>query len=191
MNSLRPLRINDASGDVYMANGQVYVRHSDGAVGIGTASPSNQLTLYSGSTNAYFNINAPLANQSSIQFSDITNGADWVAYRVDGPRDFSLWNPTVGNVMHLTQAGNVGIGTTNPASKLDVSGGNIQIDASSGEGLYLYRAGGNANDIRLNTSNGTPRCADDRKQRTECGTNSLRGLRRQRVSGSRWHLEYD
>jgi len=34
-NSLRPLRINNASGDVYIANGQVIMVHSNGNVGLG------------------------------------------------------------------------------------------------------------------------------------------------------------
>jgi hypothetical protein len=52
--------------------------------------------------------------------------------------------------------GNTGIGTTSPAVKLHISGDALRIDGTSGEaGPYLYRAGGNAPDIRFFTSNGT------------------------------------
>jgi hypothetical protein len=41
-NTLRPLRINNATGDVYLVNGNIF-RHSDGFVGIGTTTPAYKL----------------------------------------------------------------------------------------------------------------------------------------------------
>ena len=82
---------------------EIIAANSAGKVGIGTDSPSYQLSLYNSAASAYFDINAPLAQQSSIQFSDTTNGKDWVLYRVDNTRNFGLWNPTVGTVMAADQ----------------------------------------------------------------------------------------
>jgi hypothetical protein len=48
-NALRPLRINNATGDIYLNNGNTYFRHSDGAVGIGTSAPAAKLAV-SGNT---------------------------------------------------------------------------------------------------------------------------------------------
>jgi hypothetical protein len=44
-NALRPLRINNASGDVYVHGSSLYVRASDGKVGIGTTTPANKLDV--------------------------------------------------------------------------------------------------------------------------------------------------
>jgi hypothetical protein len=41
-NSLRPLRVNNASGDVYLANSAIVAQHSTGYLGVGTA-PSQRL----------------------------------------------------------------------------------------------------------------------------------------------------
>lgn len=52
--------------------------------------------------------------------------------------------------------GNVGIGTSSPTQSLHVSGSNIRIDGTTSEGgLYMFRAGGNAPDLRFETSNGS------------------------------------
>jgi hypothetical protein len=67
-------------------------------------------------------IGAPLAFQSSIAFNDDSNGQDIVLYRRDGTRDFTIWTATASNTFSVTQAGNVGIGTTSPSTKLHVAG---------------------------------------------------------------------
>ncbi len=43
--TLRPFRINNATGDVFLANGTTIFRHSDGYVGIGTNNPSEKLDV--------------------------------------------------------------------------------------------------------------------------------------------------
>ncbi|MFI5348087.1 MAG: hypothetical protein ACHQ2Z_00965 [Elusimicrobiota bacterium] len=44
-NTLRPFRVNDASGDVYLNGASLYVRASDGHVGIGTTTPGLPLDV--------------------------------------------------------------------------------------------------------------------------------------------------
>jgi hypothetical protein len=95
--------------------------NSSGNVGIGTASPSSLLHLRSAS-HTYLQIGAPLAYQSSISFSDDSNGEDIVIYRPENTRDFSIWTANSSRVLTVTQSGNVGIGNTAPTAKLDVSG---------------------------------------------------------------------
>ena len=95
-----------------------------GRVGIGTQTPTATLSLNNAGGAAILDINAPLANQSSIYFKNLTNGLDWALYRVDGSRNLSFWNPTGGQAITMLQANsNVGIGVPAPASKLDVAGG--------------------------------------------------------------------
>jgi hypothetical protein len=101
-----------------------------GDLGIGTTAPSSaRLHLYS-PAHTYLRIGAPLAYQSSIAFNDDTNGQDIVLYRPEGTRNFSLWTATAGQVLNVTQAGGVGVGTNAPGYKFDVQGG--QVNASGG-----------------------------------------------------------
>jgi len=44
-NTLRPFRINNATGDVFLGNNALFVDHSTGRVGIGDVSPDNGLKL--------------------------------------------------------------------------------------------------------------------------------------------------
>jgi len=98
------------------------VYYNTGSVGIGTTAPSSSLLHLQSGSNSYLRIGAPLAFQSSIAFNDDSNGQDIVLYRRDGTRDFTIWTATASNAFSVTQAGNVGIGTTSPSTKLHVAG---------------------------------------------------------------------
>ncbi|MGB9609099.1 MAG: hypothetical protein ACPL3E_01850, partial [Minisyncoccia bacterium] len=149
-NTLRPLRVNNASGDVYLASSQVYIRHSDGNVGIGTTGPGAKLEVTdsgdttirikpaSGANNrvsnydfwgTFYNYPADTVARrvANIQagFSTGVWGTEYMAFGL-GSNDAAVL-PT--ERMRITGSGNVGIGTTTPAYKLDVAG---QIRSSSG-----------------------------------------------------------
>jgi len=123
------LDINAVTGTAWTPGG---IWNSSGNVGIGTTAPASKLHLYDASVNNYLTITAPLAAQSSISFGDITNGQDSVLYRPGSTRDLRIYTTTAGDVVSVTQAGNVGIGTTAPGDRLDVAG---NINAS---GTYYY-----------------------------------------------------
>lgn len=113
-----------------------------GNVGVGTSSPASKLhvsggviqgqglleTAYTAPAtvgNATF-INYNFAANNWAGMGGYTNGAFW--YRA---QDHVWWTPgtLVGsptNVMIFNQAGNLGLGTTSPTSKLTISGGYIQ-----------------------------------------------------------------
>ena len=108
--------------------------NTSGNVGIGTTSPSQKLEIVDTVASSYVRLVSPLAQQSGMILADATNGTDWHLYRVDGSRDFSIWNPTVGNVVRITQAGNVGIGTASPIRTLHVN------SAASEAAIVISRA---------------------------------------------------
>ena len=147
---LDPITLNmQSEGDVLLAGG-------GGNVGIGTTVPTNQLHVYEGSAGAitaitdaplvvenagrtYINLLSPDADEQGILFGNPGDGhaAGGVIYNNSVTPD-GLQLRTNGNVtqMAITSAGNVGIGTTTPAAKLDVAGGNgsyVRVDATYGD----------------------------------------------------------
>ena len=96
----------------------------NGTVGIGTASPTTQLTLSnSAATNAVSVVNS--ANSFNVFGSDPTDGA-FIGWNNAMPLRFATMSDTVGGGfterMRIDSAGNVGIGCNAPSVKLDVNG---------------------------------------------------------------------
>lgn len=113
-------------------------------IGVGTTNPTSQLQIYG---------NSNMLGLRSNLGSQIYN----LGVTSSGSGDF-LIDDTTASARRITiqaSTGNIGIGSATPLQTLHVYGSNARIDASTGEGLYLFRAGGNANDVRLNTSRGS------------------------------------
>ena len=108
---------------------------SDGNVGIGTTTPASKLHVSGGDIR--------IDDTERIEF-----GAGGVRINTDAagrmyynaPLGY-YWQAGSGYKMVLLDSGNVGIGTTSPASKLEVAGGDIEVDDSA-SGLILKSANG-------------------------------------------------
>jgi hypothetical protein len=87
-----------------------------GLVGVGTTSPSSQLSGTIG-------ISIVNATNASLGLSNGTN--HWLNY-LSGTT-YRIWNNTSSEVVTILLNGNVGIGTTSPSAKLDVYGGALTV----------------------------------------------------------------
>jgi hypothetical protein len=163
-------KFGDTSDDVHSFSGSLRVTGSgdhyftDGNVGIGTTSPDSNLHVLKGSagtvtalansiitaeysSNGYVSILVPDANESGILFGRPTSNVDGgIIYNNSGTTR-GLQFRTSGNdtKMVINSSGNVGIGTTSPASILNTSGSNQGIthdDSTTGKGYIRFRNGG-------------------------------------------------
>jgi hypothetical protein len=135
-----------------------------GKVGIGTASPANALHIKSNAPAIILEDTAIASQQAGyLSFQNGTAETGWIGYGTSGSPhatwanarsggDIVLW--ATGERLRVTSAGNVGIGTSAPAAKLDVRGG-IRL-GNSGE-FQVPAVAGNLKIVRATiSSTGAP-----------------------------------
>jgi hypothetical protein len=114
------------------------IQNFTGNVGIGTETPSRLLHISQGASgltphsnakvfieddaNTYLNIGTPDANESGILFGKPSFGATSGGIIYTSARDMQFRTSTNDTRMVVTEAGNVGIGTTAPSAKLHIAG---------------------------------------------------------------------
>jgi hypothetical protein len=122
---------------------------SSGNVGVGTQSPSQKLTINSGSSSGGLLVNATTADPFILLMETAANRGFYLT--VDGNNNsgsnYSLSfvennNGTTTNRMMITSGGNVGIGTTSPSQKLHVQGGQVRV--SNGSDFYINSTSSNS-----------------------------------------------
>ncbi|MEM5829866.1 MAG: hypothetical protein QXU15_03930, partial [Candidatus Aenigmatarchaeota archaeon] len=121
--------------------GNMYV---SGNVGIGTTTPTAKLHVYLDSTvsNPHLRLQETgSGDYARLQFDTSGNSNFWhIAGMTDATHANSRLNfyyNGVGNIMSITGEGNVGIGTTAPGAKLEISGSNPLLRFSAGTNPYI------------------------------------------------------
>ena len=148
------------------ANDQFLIR-AQGGVGIGTANPEQELSVYAGmnldqaSQNAGF-LNNGNTNGYGLSFG-ISSGEGIASQRTGGSRATGLYGlqfyTDFGNRMTILQDGNVGVGTNGPAAALEIASGGglgspqLQLDQQNSDysRLRFAPSGNNPWDIAVKT----------------------------------------
>jgi hypothetical protein len=127
------------------AGGNIYMVQNGGSVGIGTTSPARKLEVQ-GSVPVRFSFDAS-GTYYEIQPAD-ADGTVVLHYAANGGSapDLAFTNDANTEIMRLTNAGSVGIGTASPGQLLHVQGGDILINKSSGDANLRLDSGSAADD---------------------------------------------
>jgi hypothetical protein len=133
------MRVQNSSGTLVL-----YVNDSTGYVGIGTTAPSYPLEI-DGGTN-FGVLRTKTTGSMQIRMTEKTNFNNMDLYVMNSTGDFRIANTSGNYLFTILQNGNVGIGTTNPTTKLYVNG--TSADAT-GFGLSRFETNSGTNDVAV------------------------------------------
>ena len=140
------------SGDglTFIAGGNARMSILDnGNVGVGTNTPSRAFHLRGGEgTSIVARIESQNENGATIDFRDPNTTGDWLA-RIGGSGDGLTFIAGGNTRMNIIDNGNVGIGNTEPKSRLQVSNGDIYIDDID-SGVIMMSPNGQCWKMRVN-----------------------------------------
>lgn len=166
-NAYRPYRFNLATGDTYLNSTALYIRQSNGQIGLGTTNPTATLHLGSGGIrfpDGTLQVSAGLGSVGTV-----TNTIDLILQAdsdANGTGEIQLRTGATDKITILN-GGNVGVGLTNPVFNLHVNGAAKVCESNaSGCGFELaddgdivdlndgYASMRFANGVRINSANG-------------------------------------
>ena len=117
------------------------------ALGIGTSSPFRELEV-TGTGNVYARITAPTASDSTA-LELVNTGETWTIANDDTNSDALEFRTSGGTHLTVDTSGNVGIGTSSPATELEVKsdGAVIQVSSADYDVALLGRRGSSGVDL--------------------------------------------
>jgi len=143
--------ILNPKGNIVLDPGNLFT-YINGSVGIGTTNPSQLLDVYTTnlSTNNYIRVRADAGREAGIKFN--RSGTEWSIYnrgsgyigtgQVD---NLTIQNNSLVPVLEITQAGNIGIGTSTNLTNNIVSVYNSSSGATSSNQLLITSTSNYAN----------------------------------------------
>jgi hypothetical protein len=123
---------------------------STGNVGIGTTSPGAKFEV--GGTSAMIWVNPPDGSHAGVNFRQAGTFKGFVGYNDSTDVVNLSMDGSIVNGINVNSSHNVGIGTTSPDKKLEVSG-DIKISGGDYNGLYFENAGGTTKSLLYQHAN--------------------------------------
>ncbi|MDB5260197.1 MAG: hypothetical protein JWN37_428 [Candidatus Nomurabacteria bacterium] len=143
-----------AGGLLSQNNSNLFWDNTNARLGVGTSTPVNALTVVgnglltgsltvgNGSTNAIVDINGLSSNSALLRFLRSGTEAGRITFANSADMTFQLGSSPA-EMMRITSAGNIGIGSTTPGSKLSVTG-------ASGSIAPLFTVASSTNSVLFN-----------------------------------------
>jgi hypothetical protein len=124
-----------AGASVWAVSGSNIYNTNTGNVGIGTTTPTAKLDVRGGMLVD--------SSSGSLRIGYPSSANQWLFNTIGGGANLQLWENAAGAIrMYFAAGGNIGIGTTAPAARLDIFGGNWDTASTEGDlriGNATYR----------------------------------------------------
>jgi hypothetical protein len=116
------LKLDSPAYTVFTLNNAEQMRLTSTGLGIGTSSPSQKLNVATASGNAYMRVEraSQATGQVGLQIGGGTSSTDWLMY-VPASSNTLTWFGNSATLMSLDTSGNLGIGTSSPGYRLQVT----------------------------------------------------------------------